>query len=499
MRTTVALAAATRTPSAFLPRTALGLPRRPRPAATPSPAVLTTTPGSDRGLNRLLAAAAADPLASAEGDAVATVSALLSLDGEEGFDDPPAASSPARPSGLSESDLAALLGAGGSSNRQGFPVMLGLLGRALGGGGGSGPTPAPSSAAPTDAAAAAARRLLSKYDVDQSGDVSATELAQLVGDTFMTAADPVTARLDRRGLRALFQAAAAAAAGEDGALPPVGEGLVSDALARYGAPSPVAGGDGATATELTLTFRSFLELLRDEVVDLRALIRYAALGGGGSTPSAGAGEAAGAGAAGAGPPPAPPRNLAVAVGSLSSLERLLEEEEEEEAGAEATGGVLAVPCTAPSPPPALLARVAPGEVLTLRSLSDFEALLGSAGDALVCVQASLTFCRPCKKFRPAVAALAAATPGVVFAHFFGNANETTKVLFRDVLKVPLTPGFAFYRAGKKVGHIHTGANAGALVGALRERAARAGEDPLEGLPAGAEADLVARMKAGMTK
>jgi len=50
-----------------------------------------------------------------------------------------------------------------------------------------------------------------------------------------------------------------------------------------------------------------------------------------------------------------------------------------------------------------------------------------------------------------------------------------------------------------VGHIHTGANAGALVGALRERAARAGEDPLEGLPAGAEADLVARMKAGMTK
>ena len=197
--------------------------------------------------------------------------------------------------------------------------------------------------------------------------------------------------------------------------------------------------------------------------------------------------------------PPPPRNLAVAVGSLSSLERLLEEEEEEEAEKDGRGAPSPAP-EATAPPadlPPLLARAAPGEVLTLRSLADFEALVAGAGDRLVCVQASLTFCRPCKKFRPAVAALAAATPGVVFAHFFGNANETTKVLFRDVLRVPLTPGFAFYRGGKKVGPIHTGANAAALVGALRERARREGEDPVAGLPDGAEAELVARMKAGM--
>lgn len=480
---------------------ARALPRcaPPRALAPPSPTPLRRPGRTPAAADP---AATDNPLASAEADAVATIAALLSLDEEEEdgeVEGGPPTSSP-RPSGLSEADLAALLGAGGSTTSQGFPVMLGLLGKALAPGSGAATSASPSSTAPppTDPAAAlAARRLLSRYDADASGDVSATELAQLVGDTFLNAADPATARLGRDGLRSLFEAAAEAAAGESGALPPVGEGRISDVLARYGSLTPVAGPDGApAATEMTLTFRGFLSLLRDEVVDLRAVIRFAALGGGRAGVSV-APQPKEARARPA-PPPAPRDTLAVAVGSLSSLERLLEEEEEEGeggAGGEAAAAALAAPA-APAAPSTSIIRHTPGEVTTLRSLSDFDALVAGAGDALVCVQASLTFCRPCRSFRGAVAALAAATPGVVFGHFFGNSNDSTKVLFRDVLKVPLTPGFAFYRRGAKVGPIHTGANAAKLVAALRERASGPGEDPLAGLPPGAEGDLVARMKAG---
>jgi Ca2+-binding EF-hand superfamily protein len=128
------------------------------------------------------------------------------------------------------------------------------------------------------------------------------------------------------------------------------------------------------------------------------------------------------------------------------------------------------PAPAPAPAPAARAAAtsaaAPGAVTSFFAAEEFEAAMAAHPDKLVVVMASLTWCRPCKKIVPAFDSLAAAYPGALLLKFYGNSNDGTKALFKDVLKVRVTPAFFFFRDKALVGSC-TGANAPRLEGNLR--------------------------------
>ena len=107
---------------------------------------------------------------------------------------------------------------------------------------------------------------------------------------------------------------------------------------------------------------------------------------------------------------------------------------------------------------------------------------------------SVTWCRPCRALAKPYLALAEhfapssleARDGVVFAKLYGNASDDSKALFRDRLKVRVTPTFFVFGAAKPgepttVLHSHTGANKAKLEHAVREAIAAQGGD-VGGIP-----------------
>ena len=153
-----------------------------------------------------------------------------------------------------------------------------------------------------------------------------------------------------------------------------------------------------------------------------------------------------------------------------------------EGGARAAATATPAPAAAPAAsPPAAAALPEPGTVMRIFGDADLADVSAAAGGRLVVVEAGLSWCRPCKRFAPAYAAFAQSYRGVVFLKFNGDSNAATKHLFKDILHVPQTPSFAFFRGGVQVGGLHTGANAAKLLAALQERVT-AEEDPLHGAP-----------------
>ena len=74
----------------------------------------------------------------------------------------------------------------------------------------------------------------------------------------------------------------------------------------------------------------------------------------------------------------------------------------------------------------------------------------------------------------------------MFAKLYGNASDDSKALFRDRLKVRVTPTFFVFGAAKPgepttVLHSHTGANKAKLEHAVREAIAAQGGD-VGGIP-----------------
>ncbi|KAK9805892.1 hypothetical protein WJX73_001761 [Symbiochloris irregularis] len=107
-----------------------------------------------------------------------------------------------------------------------------------------------------------------------------------------------------------------------------------------------------------------------------------------------------------------------------------------------------------------------GQVNMFFGEDELNAILQEYGEKLVVVEASMTWCRPCKGFERPFEKFAKAYENAVFMKFFGNANENTKHIFTTRLKAPHTPSFYFLRKGTVI-HSFTGANKEKLEGAMQ--------------------------------
>ena len=100
-----------------------------------------------------------------------------------------------------------------------------------------------------------------------------------------------------------------------------------------------------------------------------------------------------------------------------------------------------------------------------------------------------TLFRPCRALAKPYLALAGryapsspgAGDGVLFAKLYGNASDEAKLLFRDRLKVRVTPTFFVFGSANPgepttALHSHTGANKAKLEHAVREAIAARGGD-----------------------
>lgn len=107
-----------------------------------------------------------------------------------------------------------------------------------------------------------------------------------------------------------------------------------------------------------------------------------------------------------------------------------------------------------------------GTVNMIFSEAEFDKILSEAGNKLVVLMASLTWCRPCKAFGPTyevppentmclwcfnhhhlVQKLSNNYQDVVFVKFYGNSSDETKDMFKNRLKARVTPTFYFFRDG----------------------------------------------------
>ena len=98
-----------------------------------------------------------------------------------------------------------------------------------------------------------------------------------------------------------------------------------------------------------------------------------------------------------------------------------------------------------------------GVVLSVVSESQLNDVLQSNPNTLVCLKATLTWCRPCKRMEPVYAKCANHYRSALFLKLTGNENEQTKSLFKEKLKARVTPSFFFFKGGKLMGSC-TGAN-----------------------------------------
>ncbi|BDA40816.1 probable thioredoxin at C-terminar half [Coccomyxa sp. Obi] len=131
-------------------------------------------------------------------------------------------------------------------------------------------------------------------------------------------------------------------------------------------------------------------------------------------------------------------------------------------------------------PDGLLSRteIKQGEVTVIRSEQEFDFVMAEHAERLIVLEASMTWCRPCKGFERAYQKFAAQYVNTIFLKFFGNENEYTKHLFETRLNTPNTPTFTFWRRGEKI-HQHSGGNKVKMEDAL-QRHLLPEENPLTG-------------------
>uniref|UniRef100_A0A7R9U0I5 Thioredoxin domain-containing protein n=1 Tax=Pinguiococcus pyrenoidosus TaxID=172671 RepID=A0A7R9U0I5_9STRA len=116
--------------------------------------------------------------------------------------------------------------------------------------------------------------------------------------------------------------------------------------------------------------------------------------------------------------------------------------------------------------PAALSR-APALRMAVVEIGDtdkFDKALSAAGDAVVVVDYSTTWCGPCKVIAPFFAELSEKHQDTVFLKVIGDSSaEATKLMKREGVRS--VPAFHFWKGGEKV-DIVSGANPDALEGAL---------------------------------
>lgn len=120
---------------------------------------------------------------------------------------------------------------------------------------------------------------------------------------------------------------------------------------------------------------------------------------------------------------------------------------------------------APLPREPSLIEWSPGEPMLIFSAQEMDALMAAHPERVVVLEASFTWCRPCKAFQRPYERFAEAYPETIFLKFFGNSNENTKALFQERLHTPTTPHFTLWRNGEKLAE-HSGANKGKMLASL---------------------------------
>lgn len=107
-----------------------------------------------------------------------------------------------------------------------------------------------------------------------------------------------------------------------------------------------------------------------------------------------------------------------------------------------------------------------GTVSVIFSEGELDEVLAKHSKRLVVMFCGVTWCRPCKGVSKPYERMADLYDSAVFLKLYGNANISTKNLFKR-LKIRSTPSFLMFRGGEVVGQC-SGANKERLEAAIRE-------------------------------
>jgi len=104
-----------------------------------------------------------------------------------------------------------------------------------------------------------------------------------------------------------------------------------------------------------------------------------------------------------------------------------------------------------------------GGVEQIPTKADFDKKLAEAGDKLVVVDFTATWCGPCQRIAPVFVKLADELPDVVFIKVDVDENEETSA----ACGIACMPTFQFYKGGKKI-HEFSGASEDKIREAIAE-------------------------------
>lgn len=105
-------------------------------------------------------------------------------------------------------------------------------------------------------------------------------------------------------------------------------------------------------------------------------------------------------------------------------------------------------------------------VVEVASTSEMDSVLQAAGDSLVVVDYSTTWCGPCKVIAPQYEEMSERYTDVVFVKVMGDATpETGELMKREGIRA--VPAFHFWKTGKRVLDF-TGAKATAIEEGIKE-------------------------------
>lgn len=105
-------------------------------------------------------------------------------------------------------------------------------------------------------------------------------------------------------------------------------------------------------------------------------------------------------------------------------------------------------------------------VLDIDSEAAFDDKISSAGDSLVIIDYSTTWCGPCKVIAPKFDELSDTYPDSVFIKVIGDATpDASKLMKREGVRS--VPSFHYFKNGEKVDVVN-GANAEAIEAAIKK-------------------------------
>lgn len=107
-------------------------------------------------------------------------------------------------------------------------------------------------------------------------------------------------------------------------------------------------------------------------------------------------------------------------------------------------------------------------VLDVDSEAEFDKKIAGAGDSLVVIDYSTTWCGPCKVIAPKFDQLSDAYPDSVFIKVIGDATpDASKLMKREGVRS--VPSFHYFKNGEKVDVVN-GANAEAIEATIKKHA-----------------------------